>query len=384
MHSSKPSILIAGGGIGGMTAAAALAQAGFTVELLEAASAFGEIGAGVTLSPNAMRGMDFIGCQETVAAAGIEPQHQRIQHWHDDRTLFSMERGDSRTKYGAPYVYIHRADLHQILLTAARDAGAKLKAGAPVVASEGTTAILADGSRITADVLIGADGLKSAIRQRFEAQPAHFTGHVAWRAVVPMTERLAPLGEWPGIHVGPGRMITRYPVRHSRLLNLVFFARSDAWPDEGWTIPAQPGELASIYAGWCDEVQAMIAAAQTVPHFRWAINARTALPHWVTDGRVALLGDAAHAMTPFLGQGAACAIEDAVVLARAMALADTPEAGLQRYEAARHARASFIQAESNANADRMQGADTDLFGLGKLRNEESFGLFDYDCRTVEI
>jgi salicylate hydroxylase len=179
-------------------------------------------------------------------------------------------------------------------------------------------------------------------------------------------------------------MITRYPVRHSRLLNLVFFARSDAWPDEGWTIPAQPGELAATYAGWCDEVQAMIAAAETVPHFRWAINARTALPYWVVDGRVALLGDAAHAMTPFLGQGAACAIEDAVVLARAMAMTDTPEAGLQRYQAARHARASFIQAESNANADRMQGADTDMFGLSKLRNEESLGLFDYDCRTVEI
>lgn len=380
----KPAILIAGGGIGGMTAAAALARAGFRVHLLEAAPAFGEIGAGVTLSPNAMRGLDFIGALEAVAAAGVEPQRQRIQHWQDGRTLFAMERGDSRAKYGAPYVYIHRADLHQILLAVARYAGVKLQAGAPVVASEGTTAILADGSRIDADVLIGADGLKSAIRQRFETAPAHFTGHVAWRAVVPMTRELAPLGDWPGVHVGPGRMITRYPVRNSRLLNLVFFARSDAWPEEGWTIPAQPGELATTYAGWCDEVQAMIAAAQTVPHFRWAINARTALPHWVVDGRVALLGDAAHAMTPFLGQGAACAIEDAVVLARAMALADTPEAGLQRYEAARHARASFIQAESNANADRMQGADTDMFGLGKLRNEESLGLFDYDCRTVEI
>lgn len=380
----KPAILIAGGGIGGMTAAAALARAGFPVRLLEAAPAFGEIGAGVTLSPNAMRGLDFIGALEAVAAAGVEPQRQRIQHWQDGRTLFAMERGDSRAKYGAPYVYIHRADLHQILLTIARDAGVKLQAGAPVVASEGTTAILADGSRIDADVLIGADGLKSAIRQRFETQPAHFTGHVAWRAVVPMTRELAPLGDWPGVHVGPGRMITRYPVRHSRLLNLVFFARSDAWPDEGWTIPAQPGELAATYAGWCNDVQAMIAAAQNVPHFRWAINARTALPHWVVDGRVALLGDAAHAMTPFLGQGAACAIEDAVVLARALTLAETPEAGLQRYEAARHARASFIQAESNANADRMQGADTDMFGLGKLRNEESLGLFDYDCRTVEI
>jgi salicylate hydroxylase len=381
---TKPSILIVGGGIGGMTAAAALAQAGFPVRLLESAPAFGDIGAGVTLSPNAMRGMDHIGCQGAVAAAGVEPQRQRLQHWQDGRTLFAMERGDARARYGAPYVYIHRADLHAILVDTARAAGAGLDAGATVVGSEGTTAILADGRRITADILIGADGLKSAIRQRFEPQPAHFTGHVAWRAVVPMTAALAPLGDWPGVHVGPGRMITRYPVRGNTLLNMVFFARQEGWQDDGWMIPARPGELAETYAGWHDEVQAMIAAAEKVPHWRWAINARAALPGWITGGRTALLGDAAHAMTPFLGQGAACAIEDAVVLARALDASATPEEGLQRYEAARHERASFIQAESNANADRMQGSDTDMFGMTKLRNEETLGLFDYDCRTVPV
>lgn len=380
----KASILIVGGGIGGMTAAAALAMAGFPTRLLEAAPAFGEIGAGVTLSPNAMRGMGHIGCLERVAAAGVEPLRQRIQHWQDGRTLFAMERGDARARHGAPYVYIHRADLHAILVDVARAAGAVLDADAPVIGSEGTTAILADGRRITADVLIGADGLKSAIRQRFEPQPAHFTGHVAWRAVVPMTDALAPLGEWPGVHVGPGRMITRYPVRGNSLLNLVFFARQEGWQDDGWMIPASPGELAHTYAGWADDVQAMIAAAEAVPHWRWAINARAALPGWIVDGRTALLGDAAHAMTPFLGQGAACAIEDAVVLARALAASASPEEGLKRYEAARHARASFIQAESNANADRMQGSDTDLFGMTKLRNEETLGLFDYDCCAVPV
>jgi salicylate hydroxylase len=118
--------------------------------------------------------------------------------------------------------------------------------------------------------------------------------------------------------------------------------------------------------------------------YKWAINARTALPGWVLDGNVTLMGDAAHAMTPFLGHGAACAIEDAVVLARALAAAPDVAQGLARYEAARHERATFIQAESNANADRMQGQDTDLFGLGQMKDEESLGLFTYDCRTVPV
>jgi salicylate hydroxylase len=179
-------------------------------------------------------------------------------------------------------------------------------------------------------------------------------------------------------------MVTRYPVRGGTLLNIVFFARQSGWTDEGWAIPADAADLGAIYADWCEDVQALIGAAAKVPLFKWAINARQALPDWVVDGNVTLLGDAAHAMTPFLGHGAACAIEDAIVLSRALAAGDTVEDGLRHYVAARHERASFIQAESNANADRMQGQETNSFGLGEMRDEESLGLFDYDCRTVPV
>ena len=367
-----------------MTAAAAIAQAGFPVTLLEAAPAFGDIGAGVTLSPNAMKGFDHIGVCEDVAAAGIEPTRQRIQHWQDSRTLVPMERACARTKYGAPYVTIHRADLHAILVKAAEEAGATLQINAAVSHIEGTTAVLQDGRKIAGDVVIGADGLKSVVRQLFEPVPAHFTGHVAWRALAPVDAALADVTDWPGVHIGPGKMITRYPVRGGKLLNMVFFARQDGWSEEGWAIPASADDLTATYAGWCDDVQAMIAAASKGPLFKWAINARGPLSDWSLNGNVALLGDAAHAMTPFLGHGAACAIEDAVVLSRALGDSATVAEGLRRYVAARHDRATFIQAESNANADRMQGADSDLFGLGKMRDEESLGLFDYDCRTVPI
>ncbi len=381
---SRARLTVAGGGIGGMTAAVALAQAGFPVTLLEAAPAFGEIGAGVTLSPNAMRGLDHIGVCEAVASAGMEPARQRIQHWQDGRTLVPMERASARAKYGAPYVTVHRADLHAILVKAAEDAGVDLRTDAAVVATDGSAALLHDGRRVEADVLVGADGLKSVVREAFEPVRAHFTGHVAWRALVPVTDALADLTDYPGIHIGPGRMVTRYPVRGGTLLNLVFFARQDGWTEDGWAIPASPVDLATTYEGWCDEVQTMIAAASAGPLFKWAINARQPLADWTRDGCVALLGDAAHAMTPFLGHGAACAIEDAIVLSRAMEASATAAEGLRRYADARHDRATFIQAESAANADRMQGSDSDLFGLGKMRDEESLGLFDYNCRTVPV
>lgn len=377
-------ITIVGGGIGGVTAAAALARAGFAVTLLEAAPQFGDIGAGVTLSPNAMKGLDFIGVMEEAAAAGVEPVRQRIQHWEDGRVLVPMERASARAKYGAPYVTIHRADLHAQLLKAARAAGVDLRTNAGAIDTEGTTVVLHDGTRVEGDVIIGADGLKSVVRRRFETIPAHFTGHVAWRALVPVDDAIRGVTDWPGIHIGPGKMITRYPVRGGTLLNMVFFARQDGWTDDGWTLPADPADLAATYEGWCDEVQAMIAAASKVPLYKWAINARAPLEDWAVDSNVALLGDAAHAMTPFLGHGAACAIEDAVVLARALESSATIAEGLARYVAARHDRATFIQAESNANADRMQSPDAALFGIGAMKDEESLGLFDYDCRTVAI
>lgn len=382
--SRSESITVVGGGIAGMTAATALAQQGFAVTLLESAREFGEIGAGVTLSPNAMKGLDFIGVCEAVATAGVEPTLQRIQHWQDGRTLVTMDRTTQRAKYGAPYVTVHRADMHEVLTAAARAAGVDMRCNSPVVGSEGSAAILADGSRVEGDLLIGADGVKSVIRQRFEVQDPYFTGHVAWRCLIPVTDDVQDLSDVPGLIIGPGAMITRYNVRGSQMMNIVFFARQEGWSDDSWTTPVDPQEIRSVYAGWCDDAQKLIDRACEQPMYKWAINARRPLPSWIVDGKVTLIGDAAHGMTPFLGQGAASGIEDAIVLARALALTPTIAEGLARFEGARHERATFVQLESNANADRMQGQQTDMFGLAAMKDEESLGLFEYDPRSVAL
>lgn len=382
-------ILIAGGGIGGLTAAIALLREGFEVELFEAAPSWGEVGAGVTLAPNAMAGMQYLGLGPAIEASGMEPRAQEVRHWQTGAVLRRLERGNRmREQYGAPYLYMHRADLHAILVEAVERHGGTIHLASPVAAAECSeqeaALVLADGRRVTGDLVIGAEGLKSVVRKLFEPKPAHFTGHIAWRALAEVDDALREFAEQPGNFIGPQRLVVYYPLRKGRILNLVFFARQQGWTEDGWTIPARRQELEETFAGWCRPVQSMIERVDEGRLFKWAINARSPLDSWTIGSRITMLGDAAHAMTPFLGQGASSAIEDGVVLARALAAAGNQAEALRRYEAARIERANFIQAESNANANRMQSEDSDGFAKKEIRNEETLGLFAYDCGTVAV
>jgi salicylate hydroxylase len=376
-------IALVGGGIAGLTAAIALVKSGQQVSLYEAAPAWGEVGAGITLAPNAMRGLDYIGVGEAIVASGIEPTTQKIGHWQSGETLLAVDRSKTREQYSSAYVYIHRADLHQILVAEAQQAGVKIhlaKALSRVdYAGEKTVLHFADSHSAKAGLIIGSDGLKSQVRQLFDPVAPHFTGHIAFRALAPATPEIQHLISQPGMHIGPGKMVVRYPLRKGKLLNLVFFARQEGWTEDGWSIPADLQELKALYGDWCDDIQTLINAIKPGTLFKWAINAHSPLTHWSLSDKVTLIGDAAHAMTPFLGQGAATGIEDAVMLARVLEDADQVETALQRYEAARYERTTFIQTESNENADRLQGKEAELYGLGNLRNEEILGLFNYDC-----
>ncbi|MFV8819344.1 FAD-dependent oxidoreductase [Haliea sp. E17] len=381
-------IAVIGGGIAGLTAMLALLDRGHKVTLYEAAPAWGDIGAGITLSPNAMRGLDAVGVGEAVAATGMEPQLQHISHWQDGRVLREVDRSTTFETYRAHYIYIHRADLHQILVAAAEARGGRIALGKRLgdIDTSGEQPLLhfADDTTASADLVIGADGLKSRIRQLFDPQAPHFTGHIAFRALAPVSPAIQHLVDQPGMHIGPGKMVVRYPLRKGELLNLVFFARQDGWTEDGWAIPAEPGELQALYGDWCEDIQSMIAAVRPGTVFKWAINAHKPLAQWAIADKVTLIGDAAHAMTPFLGQGAATGIEDAVMLARALEDSATVAEALARFQAARHERTSFIQAESNANADRLQGSEAEMYGVGNMRNEETLGLFFYDCTTEPV
>lgn len=380
-------VAVIGAGLGGLTLGLALARAGIAVDLYEAAPQLREVGAGITLSPNARRVLDHLGLRAAIDAVHHVPGRQWTQHWQSGAVLRDQPRdADFAARHGAAYAHVHRADLHGLLVTAfSKAAPGHLHLGRTLVdiTADGR-ARFADGGTIAADVVVGADGIRSAVRSLCFADPVpHFTGQVAWRGIVPVGRlpaavRMLP----PGIHVGPGRLFMRYPVRAATLLNYAAFVETNGWEAEGWSIASTNAELAAHFEGWDPAVGAIIAATPPGELYKWALHARDALPTWIA-GRVTLLGDAAHAMLPFLGQGAATAIEDGMVLARCLTAFPADEA-LARYDATRRERTALVATQSRLLGQLFQGRDPAVLGTGPLMNEEALGLFDYDAMTVAL
>ena len=383
-------VVIVGAGMGGMTAALALQQAGIPVSVYEQAPELGEVGAGLTLAPNATCVYKHLGLEDALRDVGVAPQYSAVRHYETGEQLVSRERRDTlQEEYGSPYIQIHRADLHDALAEQVSNNDADCvhldhsferfeQNGA------GVTVHFANGARVEADALIGADGVRSEVRaQMFDPAPPKFTGHVAWRGLVPVKDLAEPPTPDSGISIGPRRLFTRYYVRRRELINVVAFARKDGWEVESWSEHADMEELFEVFSGWNDEVTTLLHA---MPHelcFKWALLGRDPLDSWI-QGRVALLGDAAHPMLPFLGMGAATAIEDGLVLARAFAAADGPLEALTRYDAARRPRGNFIMEESAKRVSQLQGDHPESYTSDSERNEESLGLFAYDAGTAEV
>lgn len=384
----KLNVVIAGAGIGGMTCAIAMLKNGFNVDVYEAALELSDVGAGITLAPNAMHGMQYLGLADEILSCAIQPAQQHLRGHKNGEVIRELDRSDMKEKYGAPYCYSHRADFHSILVKAVIKTGGRIHLASEIVDSGANEKAgwiqLANGEKVEGDIVVGADGLKSVIRRKFAPAPAKFTGHVAYRGLVPVNEPLKSLADKPGAFVGPERLVAFYPLRNGELINLVFLSRQSGWEKDGWTIPAERQELKKIYQGWAEPVQNMIANLDEGKLFKWAVNAHEPLEYWTLDDRLVLLGDAAHAMTPFLGQGAAMAIEDAVVLARSMKAATSIAEGLTIYETARRNYTAIVLEESNAHANRLQSNDSSSLSKKELRNEESLGLFNYDCGTVVL
>lgn len=383
-------VIVIGAGIGGLAAALALQRAGLKVRIYEQAGALGEVGAGLSVSPNGALGLRALGVYDAFRDLAYAPDYQVLRHYRSGRVLARVTRGEVLEEtFGARYFVIHRGDLHRVLSEAvcAHDPDA-IVTGHRFVDLEqdedGVAARFENGRTIRADVLIGADGVRSRVRSTlFGAEEVRFTGFVAWRALVPMDrvplEALDPPSQ---VFLGPGHMINRYPVSGGRWLNLVAFGERSGWEEEGWSIPGDLGELAAEFEGWHESVRQVIAAIPPETLFKWALCARSPLMRWIR-GRCAVLGDAAHPLLPYLGQGAVMAIEDAVLLGRAFASAEDWSQALARYEAARVGRARLVVERSALQVPRFHAADPDA--IEHLRPaDEGLGLFGYDPARVPV
>jgi salicylate hydroxylase len=380
-------VSIIGAGMGGLTCALALARSGVPVRVYEQAPELAEVGAGITLSPNAARVLVHIGLREGLDRLGFVPPKQWTQNMQTGEVLVERERGAAmEAQYGAPYTHLHRADLHGLLADALLDVDP-----AAILLDYRLTAIdpqgimrFANGAEVQGDVVIGADGVKSIVRdQLFETQPPLFTGQVAWRGVVPLEALPDDVQALPpGIWIGEKRLFMRYPMRGGKLINYAAFVNLEGWDQEGWAIASTIEELMGHYADAEPHLKAMIAATPADQLYKWALHAREPLSTWVA-GSTTLLGDAAHGMLPFMGQGAATSIEDGLVLARCLS-EFAPDEALRRYEAARRERTTTIQTQSRLLGSQFQGKDPESFGKGPIQNEETLGLFAYDAVNCPI
>ncbi|MGD9614680.1 MAG: FAD-dependent monooxygenase [Alphaproteobacteria bacterium] len=331
-------IAIIGGGIAGLAAALALHRSGIEVAVYEQTGELSEIGAGVQMTPNAMKALFALGLEEAAMRVAFEPEGQILRSWKSGRLIYRAPvRGVFREKFGAPHCSFHRADLLSVL--AAPLPSNVVRLGARVVAVElgvrSAAARFADGSEIEADIVVGADGIHSTVRrQLFGANQPRFTGCLCWRGLVPV-ERVPPgLIEPSSLNwMGPHGHVVHYYVRRGEMVNFVAIHDTDDWTEESWIREADRGELMATYAGWHDNLLRLFECSDR--YFKWGLFDREPLSRW-TEGRVTLLGDSAHAMLPFLAQGAAMGIEDGVVLAKWVSrLSDDLDEALRRYEAMR-------------------------------------------------
>lgn len=321
-------VAIVGGGIAGLTAAVALARRGAAVDIHERAPRIAEVGAGLQLSPNAMRVLAALGLEPALAAVSLPSRAVQLRDARGRpvaRLDLAAHRPDGRFRL------IHRARLVEVLAGAARAAGARLHLGADIATPP------------KAALLIGADGLHSRIRQSLNGKERpFFTGQTAWRAVIPDPD---PRPE-AQVFMGPRRHLVSYPLAGD-LRNIVAVIERPDWQDEGWSLKDDPANLRAAFAGFGGPVQDWLSAVDQVNI--WGLFRHDVAPRW-QDGHKALIGDAAHPTLPFMAQGAVMAIEDAWILAACLDTVADQGAALARYQALRRPRASRIVQAANANA----------------------------------
>ena len=365
--SISQSILINGGGIGGLTTALALAQKGIASQVLEQASEFQEVGAGLQVGPNAFRVFDQLGVTEAINALATFPKSFTLMDALEARQIVQLPLGDGfRARFGFPYGLMHRADLHQVLLNACRrQTLIKLHTNSKCVSfmdtGNGVDVTLADGNLVSGSALVGADGLWSVVRQSIVGDgPPRLAGHICYRAIVPITQlpedmRSNAMNLW----VGPKMHMVLWPMRQGAYSNVTVVFHSDRF-EEGWDTYGDPEELRERVANLDPKVRDFVMAIQDWRMY--VLRDRDPIRDW-SKGRVTLLGDAAHPMLQYLAQGACMAMEDAVSLADQVAShASDPAAAFKAYQQQRYLRTARVQltARLYGHVYHAAGASADL------------------------
>ena len=382
-------IIIVGAGIGGLTAAAVLLQRGHRVRVYEQAPALGEIGAGIQISANASRVLHGLGLEEALSRTAVTPTAQQFRLYRSGDLVQEIPLGPAHERsHGAKYYHLHRADLHAALAAKVQELDPEavvLRAAAERFSEtrDSITVRFANGTSASGEVLIGADGIKSAIRaQILGPTRAEFTGYVSWRAVVPSSRLPADYMERVSTNwMGPNAHVIVYYLRRGELLNFVGLVEDDTWTDESWTVKAPWERLKADFAPWHPKVQLLIDAMDKDNCYRWAMYNRPPVTGWST-ARATLLGDAAHPTLPFMAQGAAMAIEDGAIIARALEQESSTSAALDLYQRSRYERTSRVQIGSNEMGKlfhlRTEEALRQGFANRDLAKERNAWLFSYD------
>jgi 2-polyprenyl-6-methoxyphenol hydroxylase-like FAD-dependent oxidoreductase len=371
--SANSTIVVAGAGIAGLCLALVLRRHGVAVRVLERSAELTEVGAGIQISANGMRVLRWLGLEDAMRAVACNPRTFRAVDWRDGHELHTIA-------YREEHFQLHRADLLNILKEHLPAEVVQLNERVTCFAQTASAvAVSSDRATYTADALIGADGIHSTVREiLFGADQPRFAGQICWRFVVD-SDKLAAVPEpltWHGLH---GHVVM-YPVSAGRRVNVVAYVESEQWFVESWHLEASRDEVHRAYPGWDPAIHELIDAAQLVN--KWAMFARDPLPRW-TDGRVTLMGDAAHPMLPFLAQGAVMAIEDAYALGTLLARLPSAEA-LRRYQELRLPRCTAVQLAARSRRAMMARAgDADEAQTPSGIDIEQIYAFDVVAQVAE-
>ena len=387
---------IIGGGIGGAALARSLDAAGIDYHLFEKASAFGEVGAGVQMTPNAVKVLKALNLGEDLRRMGFLPEAMVGRNGQTGQELFRTPlKTTCPALFGAEFYHVHRADLHAALCRniPADKATLGLQCTGIVQAGGNAAATFSDGSRFEADLIVGADGIHSVVRDAlWGKEPARYTGHMCWRGLVEVDRHPLPfVSPDAAFWMGPKGHVVTYYVKGGAAVNIVAVNENRDWVEESWTVKTTRQELLNGFAGWHDDLAELFRRTDPDQIYKWGLFDRDPMACWSKD-RVTLLGDAAHPMLPFLSQGAAMAIEDGYVLAQALAHwgTDVP-AALAAYEAERRPRTARVQLEARergrtyhmSSPDELKKRDQE-YKAEQARNPNAVGIkaewvYQYDA-----